>query len=388
MKIPFHRPIFSKKTIDEIDSVLSSGWVTTGEKTHSFEQNLSQYLNVKNVVAVNSCTAALHLGAIASGLKSGDLFIAPTYTFVSSVEIGEYIGATPLLVDIDTQTMNLDLNHVEYYLKKYEKKIKTIIPVHFAGNPVKMNNLRSISRPYDCFILEDAAHALEAVDDGNKIGDTYDSVAFSFYANKNITTGGEGGAIATNDSKLADRLRKLSLHGIDKSGWSRFKSGGKWSYDVSLLGYKYNLTDVASSIGIDQLNNTNRWLKRRSDIFDQYHNGFQSIEGIKLPPSANNLSKHAKHLYIIQIIKENWIISRDNLIVKLKELGIGTSVHYKPVHMHSYYQNKYGYKEENFIESKNLYESVISIPIYPDLKNEEVLYIIESLNELWAKYSI
>tara|TARA_B100001758_G_scaffold38859_1_gene30011 strand:+ start:1225 stop:2391 length:1167 start_codon:yes stop_codon:yes gene_type:complete len=387
MKIPFHRPIFSNKIIDDVESVLSSGWVTTGKKTHLFEQKLSEYLNVKNVVAVNSCTAALHLGAIISGLKKNDMFIAPTHTFVSSVEVGEYIGATPLLVDIDMQTMNLDLNHVEDLLKKFGKNVKTIIPVHFAGNPVKMNRLRQISEPYNCFILEDAAHALESIDDGNKIGDTNNAAAFSFYANKNITTGGEGGAIATNDSKLADRLRMLSLHGMDKDGWSRFKSNGKWSYDITELGYKYNLTDVASIIGIDQLNNINKWHKKRSDVFDQYHRGLKSIEGIKLPPKANDNSKHAKHLYIIQIRKNFWKISRDELIIKLNKLGLGTSVHYRPVHMHSFYQKKYGFKPEDLIKSKNLYESSISIPMYPDLKNEEVLYVINTINELWSKYS-
>ena len=387
MKIPFHRPIFSNKTIDDVEFVLSSGWITTGKKTHLFEQKLSEYLNVQNVVAVNSCTAALHLGAIISGLKSNDMFIAPTHTFVSSVEIGEYIGATPLLVDVDMQTMNLDLNHVEDLLKKYGKKVRTIIPVHFAGNPVKMNKLREISEPYNCFILEDAAHALESIDDGNKIGDTDYAAAFSFYANKNITTGGEGGAIATNDSKLADRLRMLSLHGMDKDGWSRFKSHGKWSYDISQLGYKYNLTDIASIIGINQLKNVNKWHKKRSNVFDQYRRGLKSIEGIKLPPKANNNSKHAKHLYIIQIREKFWKISRNDLIIKLNKLGLGTSVHYRPVHMHSFYQKKYGFKPEDFIKSKNLYESAISIPMYPDLKNEEILYIIKIINELWSKYS-
>lgn len=388
MKIPFHRPSFSKKTTEDIESVLSSGWVTTGKKTKLFEEKLSEYLNVQNVVAVNSCTAALHLGAIISGLKKNDMFIVPTYTFVSSVEIGEYIGATPLLVDIDLQTMNLDLNHVEDLLKKFGKKVKTIIPVHFAGNPVKMKKLREISEPYNCFILEDAAHALESVDDGNKIGDTNNAAAFSFYANKNITTGGEGGAIATNDSKLADRLRILSLHGMDKDGWSRFKSNGKWSYDISQLGYKYNLTDIASTIGIDQLKNVNKWHKKRSDFFNQYNKGLRLIEGIKLPPSSNDISNHAKHLYVIQFKESFWKISRDDLIIKLNELGLGTSVHYRPVHMHSFYKKKYRFKAEDFINSKNLYERAISIPMYPDLKNEEILYIIDIINELWSKYSI
>jgi Predicted pyridoxal phosphate-dependent enzyme apparently involved in regulation of cell wall biogenesis len=195
-------------------------------------------LKAKHVIALNSCTSALHLGALVSGLTDRDFFIVPTYTFVSSVEIGEYIGAQPLLVDIDEKTMNLDLNQVEDYLNKYGQKIKTIIPVHLAGNPVKMNELRNLSESYGCFLLEDAAHALEAIDNGKKIGNTEDAATFSFYANKNITTGGEGGAIATNNSFLAEKLKKLSLHGMNKDGWSRYSSKGRWSYDIDLLGYK------------------------------------------------------------------------------------------------------------------------------------------------------
>ncbi len=387
MKIPFHRPIFSKKTIKDVENVFSSGWVTTGEKTRVFEKKLCEYLNVENVIAVNSCTSALHLGAIVSGLKRNDMYIVPSYTFVSSVEIGEYIGAIPLLTDVESRTMNLDLNQVEEYLKKYGNKVKAIIPVHFAGNPVRMKKLRDISKSYGCFLLEDAAHALESIDDGNKIGDTNDAAAFSFYANKNITTGGEGGAISTNDFKLADRLRILSLHGMNKDGWSRFKSKGKWAYDISQLGYKYNLTDIASSIGINQLENANKWHKKRLNISNKYDKGLKLIEGIKLPSNASDLSTHAKHLYIIQIIAENWSISRNDLIIKLNAFGIGTSVHYKPVHMHSFYQKKYGFKSNDFIQSKNLYEKVISIPMYPDLNNEEVSYIINILNKLWNKYS-
>jgi dTDP-4-amino-4,6-dideoxygalactose transaminase len=221
----------------------------------------------------------------------------------------------------------------------------------------------------------------------NKIGNTNDVAAFSFYANKNITTGGEGGAVSTNNPMLADKLRILSLHGMDKDGWSRFKNNGRWSYDISLLGYKYNLTDIASSIGINQLKNANKWQKRRLDISNQYFKGLKSVDGIELPPKANDISKHANHLFIIQINKECWSISRNDLIIKLNKLGIGTSVHYRPIHMHSYYVNKYGFKADDFKKSKNLFENVISIPLYPDLKKTEISYIIDSLNELWYKYS-
>ena len=387
MKIPFHRPLFPENTIKKIETVLSSGWITTGKKTHLFEDRLCKYLNAKHVIALNSCTSALHLGALASGLKQKDMFIVPTYTFVSSVEIGEYIGARPLLVDIDEKTMNLDLNQVENYLKKYGQKIKTIIPVHLAGNPIKMHELRDLSESYGCFLLEDAAHALEAIDDGKKIGNTEDAVAFSFYANKNITTGGEGGAIATNNTILSDKIRKLSLHGMNKGGWARYSSQGKWSYDIGMLGYKYNLSDIASMIGLIQLEKIDFWHNKREKIAQRYKENFDLIEGIKLPPSQNKQSRHARHLYIIQIIKEKWTIERNELIIELNNRGIGTSVHYLPIHMHSYYQKKYGFKPTDYSKSKMLFESAISLPIFPDLKENEISHIIDNINELWEKYS-
>ena len=387
MKIPFHRPLFPENTINNIETVLSSGWVTTGKNTHLFEDELCKYLKAKHVIALNSCTSALHLGALVSGLTDRDFFIVPTYTFVSSVEIGEYIGAKPLLVDIDEKTMNLDLNQVEDYLKKYGQKIKTIIPVHLAGNPVKMNELRNFSESYGCFLLEDAAHALEAIDNGKKIGDTDHIAAFSFYANKNITTGGEGGAIATNSTILSDKIRKLSLHGMNKGGWARYSSNGKWSYDIGMLGYKYNLSDIASVIGLLQLEKIDYWHKKREKIAQRYNKSFNLIDGIKLPPSQNNKSKHARHLYIIRMIKEKWAISRNKLIAELNSIGIGTSVHYLPIHMHSYYQKKYGYKPTDYSKSKELFEGAISLPIFPDLMENEISYIIDNINDLWNKYS-
>ena len=388
MKIPFHRPAFNKSTIAEIKDVIDSGWVTTGKKTLLFEEKLCDYLDSKHVIAVNSCTAALHLGAVISGLTKNDFFIVPSYTFVSSIEIGEYIKALPLIVDIDKKTMNLDLNQVEHLLKKYGKKIKTIIPVHLAGNPVEMKKLIEIKEKYGCFILEDSAHALEAVDNNKKIGNTNDAAAFSFYANKNITTGGEGGAISTNDRSKAEKIRKLSLHGMNKDGWSRYSNKGRWSYDIGSLGYKYNLTDIASSIGLIQLSHVNEWHLKRESIFKKYNKSFKKIEGIAVPPESSKRSRHARHLYIIRIVKDLWSISRDEIIIMLNKLGVGTSVHYKPIHMHSYYQKKYDFEPNNFPNSKETYENAISLPLYPDLKDNEILFVINTIKELWDEFSI
>jgi dTDP-4-amino-4,6-dideoxygalactose transaminase len=386
MDIPFHKPIFPKDLNPIIKESTDSGWVTTGPKVKEFEKQLSEYLNVKHVIAVNSCTAALHISLAAKGIGAGDKFIAPTYTFVASVEVGEYLGAIPLLVDSYPETFNLDLDQVEKLLHKDKKReIKAIIPVHFAGQAVDMVRINELSEKYNLFVVEDAAHALETISNSGKVGNTNHAAAFSFYANKNITTGGEGGAIATNDAVLADKVRKLSLHGMSKDGWKRFESGGKWSYDVSELGYKYNMTDIAASFGLEQMTHIVDWHKRRFEIANLYYNGLSEIEGLILPKHTSG-EVHAWHLYVIQIIPEMWKISRNELIEKINKKGVGTSVHYIPVHMHSYYVNKYGFNPTDFPIAKQLSETVITLPLYPKMTNKQVDYVISILNGLWLKY--
>ena len=385
MHIPFHKPI-SPTSVDSIlNDSLSSGWLTTGPKVEILEERLKEYFNCENVIALNSGTAALHLALASRDIGAGHKFICSTYTFVASVEVGEYLGAEPVLLDCDSETFNLDLNQVESILKMNGNNIKAIIPVHFGGQAVDMNSLFELSEKYGILVLEDAAHALETISNFGKVGNTEHASAFSFYANKNITTGGEGGALATNDSKLAEKVRKLSLHGMSKDGWKRFEMQGSWGYDIQELGYKYNMTDIAASFGIEQLTHVNEWHSRRMEIVAKYLNGLKSIEGIILP---NHISGklHAWHLYVIRIVSESWKISRNKLIDKITERGVGIAVHYIPVHMHSYYKKKDGYKPEDFPVAKQLSETVITLPIYPRLIDKEVDYIITTLNDLWNKY--
>jgi dTDP-4-amino-4,6-dideoxygalactose transaminase len=386
MNIPFHKPIFPDNVNEILSDSLSSGWVTTGPKAKLFENQISKYLLANNVVALNSCTAALHLALAAKGLGSNDKFIAPTYTFVSTVEVGEYLGATPILVDSDLQTYNLNLNQVEDKLKIHPE-VKAIIPVHFAGQIVDMDKIIYLADKYNLFILEDAAHSFETISNNKTLLDKNHAIALSFYANKNITTGGEGGALATNDSNLANKVRKLSLHGMSKDGWKRFQSNGKWHYDISEMGYKYNMTDIAASFGIDQLKNINLWHQKRKAIAKEYENGLDSIEGFILPKHLNG-DIHAWHLYVIRIIPKFWTISRNELIKKINEQGIGTSVHYIPIHMHSYYVKKYGFRPDDYPLAKEASETVISLPIYPRMKDIQIKYIIEKLKILWEKYRV
>ncbi len=384
MNIPFNKPILPKNFDSILTESIKNGWLTSGPVVKKFEDKISSIASSKHVVAVNSCTAALHLALASKSFSKNDQFIVPTYTFVASVEVGEYLGMEPILIDTEAEGFNLDLNQVEDYVKN-NRNVKAIIPVHFAGKAVNMHNVNLIADKYGLFVLEDAAHALESVSNVGKVGNTKHATAFSFYANKNITTFGEGGAVATNDSSLAERIRLLSLHGMSKDGWNRFKIGGKWGYDVSELGYKYNLTDAAAAFGLWQLKYLDEWHQKRKNIVDEYQSSFLSISGLICPKFDIGLND-AYHLYILRIIPQQWKINRNQIIEKLNELGIGTSVHYIPVHMHSYYQKKYRYKNTHFPNSKLLSETVISLPLYPDLEKHQVDYIINTLLELWNSY--
>ena len=387
MNVPFHKPIIPTNISSVLKESADSGWLTTGPKVKEFEGKLCKYIDSEYVVAVNSCTAALHLALAARDIGQGDSFIAPTYTFVASVEVGEYLGAKPVLVDSDLVNYNLNLNQVEDILKRdTTNKIKAIIPVHFAGRAVDMAQLWGLAQKYNLFLLEDCAHSLETVSNIGKVGNTQNAAAFSFYANKNITTGGEGGALATNDQKLAERVRKLSLHGMSKDGWNRFALGGKWAYDVSELGYKYNMTDISAAFGIDQLVHMGDWHKRRLEIAGNYNEGLSPIEGMELPPLGLKPEQNAWHLYVIKIIPEMWNVNRNELIDLINNRGIGTSVHYIPVHMHSYYVRKYGYKPEDYPVAKELSETVITLPLYPKMTKSQVEYVIDVINDLWENY--
>ena len=266
-------------------------------------------------MAINSCTAALHLALAAKGFSTGDKYIAPTYTFASTVECGEYLGMEPILVDCEKDGFLIDLNQVEDILKK-ESGVKAVLPVHYAGNPVDMRHLFELAEKFGVFIVEDAAHALETESRAGKVGNTVYAAAFSFYANKNMTTAGEGGALSTNDPKLAEKVKKLSLHGISKDGWDRFKTQGSWEYDINELGFKYNLSDLAASFGLWQMGQLEDWQKRRFDIVNKYIQGLGSIDGLILPELKNG---HAWHLFVIQLKTEHWHISRNEFIEKMNE---------------------------------------------------------------------
>ena len=384
MKIPFHKPDLP----DSLDSIylpsIRDGWLTTGSVVNQFEDELKKYLDSEFVILLNSCTAGLHLSLLAKGFSKEDEFILPTLTFASTVECGEYLGLKPNLIDSADNSFLLDLNKVEDNLKS-NNKIKAIIPMHYGGEALNMSELTLLALKYDVFIVNDAAHALETEYQNKKIGNTNFTSAFSFYANKNLTTGGEGGAVSTNDESIAKKIKKLSLHGISKDGWHRFKDNGRWEYDITELGYKYNLTDLSASFGLWQFKNINKWHNRRKSIAKKYISRLSNLSGITLPKSQEG---HAWHLFVIRVNLDEWSITRNEIIEKLNKKGIGLAVHYKPIHLLSYYKKNYDLDAENYSNANKLFNTIISLPIYPSLSNFEVDYITKTIKELFAEYSI
>tara|TARA_Y100001970_G_C14161075_1_gene818562 strand:+ start:54 stop:1208 length:1155 start_codon:yes stop_codon:yes gene_type:complete len=378
MNIPFHTPNIPENINQIFSKSVFSGWLTTGSQVKIFEEKLSSYLGVENVIAVNSCTAALHLALAAKRFGPEHKFIIPTLTFASTIECGEYLGMHPILVDSSPEGFLIDLNKIEDIVKK-DNSVKVIIPVHYGGESVDLARLMEIAEKYNLFVLQDAAHAFETEYNGEKIGNTNHAAAFSFYANKNFTTGGEGGAISTNDRILAEKIKKLSLHGITKDGWKRFKRDGNWEYDIVEMGYKYNLTDYAACFGLWQMKKIDDWQKRREEIFQKYINGLHHLKSIELPKIVTG---HSKHLFVIRLNLDKWSITRNNFIEKMNEKGIGLAVHYKPLHQLSYYKSKYEFNFNDFGRANSLFESVISLPIYPKLSDSSVDYIISSILEL------
>ncbi|MFW6040855.1 MAG: DegT/DnrJ/EryC1/StrS family aminotransferase [Thermoplasmatota archaeon] len=377
---PFH-PFIGKEEIKEVSDSLKSGWITTGPKVEEFEKEFKNYVGCKNAIAVNSCTSALHLSLAVNDIGKGDEVITSPFTFVSTVNVIEYQGAKPVLVDIDEDTYNINPDNIE---DKINENTKAIIPVHYGGQPSEMDEIEKIAEDHDLKVIEDAAHAIGAEYKDRKIGTIGDFTCFSFYATKNLTTS-EGGMIATDDSESVDKLKSLSLHGMSKDAWKRYSDSGSWYYDVVKLGFKYNMTDLQAAIGRHQLHKFEEMQKRRQKIATKYDKSLKELDEIKTP-HVKEYVKHAWHLYPIQVREDLLDISRNEFIEALRAENIGTSVHFIPVHMHSYYKNKYGYKPEDFHNAKKVYEREISIPLYPKMEDKDIDDVIEGIKKIVEYY--
>jgi dTDP-4-amino-4,6-dideoxygalactose transaminase len=381
MQIPFHRPYITDDEISEVVDSLKSGWITMGPKTVMFEEEFIKYIGAKHAIAVNSGTAALHLTLRAIDLKPGDEVIIPTMTFTATGEVVCYFNAKPVFVDVEKDTLNIDISEIE---KAITPETKAIIPVHYGGQPCDMDEIKQIAERYKLRVIEDAAHSLPAWYKTRKIGTIGDMTCFSFYATKPLATG-EGGMVTTEKDEWADRIRILRLHGISKDAWKRYSGEGSWYYEVVEAGYKYNMTDIQAALGLAQLKKIEWMREKRERIADKYTAAFKDSELIKTPQVKSDRIS-AWHLYVIQINLGALNIDRARFIEELKIRGIGTSVHFIPLHKHPFYKNAFRYKSEDFPVAEGLYEKIISLPIYPGMSDESLAAVIESVEDVCRNF--
>ena len=373
--LPFCLPEIGEEEISEVTDALRSGWLTTGPKTKRFEEDFARYMgsNVE-ALAVNSATAGLHLALEAAGIGPGDEVITTSYTFTATAEVIRYLGANPVFVDARSDTLNIDPSVIEAAITP---RTKAIIPVHFAGLACEMESIMRVAKRHCLKVIEDAAHALPATSGGRLIG-TLDSDAtvFSFYATKTLATG-EGGMIVTRDPELARRCRVMRLHGIDRDAFDRYTSEmPSWFYSVVAPGFKYNMTDIAAAIGIHQLRKLDRFLRRREELARRYDDGLQDL-CLQLPAHAPPGEMHAWHLYVVRL-NHDAPVSRDDFINEMAAAGIGTSVHFIPLHLHPYWRDTYGLRPEQFPNSTRAFNQIVSLPLYTRMTDADQDRVIQA----------
>lgn len=379
--LPFHKALIEEEEIRAVLGVLKSGWLTTGPRVHEFEAAFARYVGAGHALAVNSCTAALHLALAAIGLTEGDEVILPTMTFAASAEVVLYFKARPVLVDCDEDSFHSGPQQI---LQAISSRTRAILPVHFAGAPCDMDSILDIARQHHLRVIEDAAHALPASYKGKRIGTLGDMTCFSFYATKTLTTG-EGGMVTTENPEYAERVRLLSLHGISKDAWKRYTAEGSWRYDILEAGYKYNLTDFQAALGLAQLGKCDQMRTRRAAIAERYNQALASLDAFVTPAIALD-GEHAWHLYVIQVNQPALSISRDRVIEELSNRGIGASVHFIPLHLHTLYREHFGYRKGQFPNAEKRFEGAISLPIYPSMSSDDVDRVIGVLREIATEY--
>lgn len=390
--LPFALPEIGEEEIQEVANCLRSGWLTTGPKTRQFESDFEAMLNAAvggvsagnqpvQAIAVNSATAGLHLALEAIGIGPGDEVIVPTHTFTATAEVVRYLGADPVFVDVLPGSLNINPELVRAAITN---KTKAIMPVHFAGLAADMSAIISIAQEYGLKVVEDAAHALPCVVDGVAVGNLQtDAAVFSFYANKTITTG-EGGMVVSRNSEIIKRCKTMRLHGINRDVFDRFTSKApSWYYEVVAPGFKYNLTDLASAMGIHQLKKAELFRAKRQVIVDQYNAAFKSLP-VVLPQGASTNGLHSWHLYVLRL-SDQCQLTRDQFVEALYAQGIGCSVHYIPLHLQPYWRDTYNLKAEQFPASQKAYERMVSIPLYSKMTQSEIDRVIQAVQSILAK---
>jgi len=383
-QIPFHRPSIGPGERAAVLEVLDSGWLTTGERTLRFEDAIQTTLGVRHAVAVNSATAALHLALEAVGVGPGSEVIVPTYTFAACGEVVVYLGARPRLADVDARTLNVTAETLEEQLRP---ETKAVMVVHLGGLVADMEPIVELARSRGLVVIEDAAHAFPAARAQRPAATWGDAGALSFYATKTITSG-EGGMLVTDSDAVADRARMMRLHGISLDAWKRYTLGGNWYYEIQEAGFKYNLTDLASALGLVQLSRAEEMRQARARVATRYRDCFGDmdlLERLELPAEPPPGDIHAWHLYPIRLRAGGDHPARDQVIDQMREDGIGTSVHFIPLHLHPYYVRTFGYQPDDLPIARAAYEREISLPIYPDLTDDDVEAVAASLKRAFTR---
>ena len=378
--IPFARPSLDAGDIERVVQVLESGWLTQGPVTRQFETDFAAYVGATEAIAVSSCTAALHLALEALGVGPGDQVITVPYTFTATAEVIRYLGAEIVFSEVQPGTLVMDPEALEQTLDRVGRgRVKAILPVHLAGLGCDLERLRSVAAGIP--FVEDAAHALpvDVTMEGQRrrVGSIGEVTCFSFYATKTITTG-EGGMVTTNDQALAERMRVMRLHGINADAWRRYREKGSWGYDVVAPGFKYNLSDIQSALGVGQLAKADRFASERTALAHRYRSALATVDWLELPPGEQAWSSHCWHLFICRV-RPGAGVGRQQVITALNEAAIGTSVHYKPLHLHSYYSKTYGLQPEDFPVSLDQYQRSFSLPLFMGMTPAEQDRVIDVL---------
>jgi dTDP-4-amino-4,6-dideoxygalactose transaminase len=376
--LPFSRPTISRAAIDDVVACLESGWITTGPRVAQFTEALKEYLGAPFVLPLMSATAGLQLALLALDLKPGDEVITTPLTFAATLNMIVQAGAKPVLVDIDPHTLNMDLNLLEDAITE---KTRVIMPVHFAGLPVNLDQLYEIADRHGLRVIEDAAHAIGTEFNGKRIGAVGDIQVFSFHPNKNITTG-EGGCVATRDADLAKKVGLLRFHGMDREAWNRYGKSGQQDYEIVLPGFKYNMMDLQAAIGLHQLRELNDFILRREALANRYQEALADWTQWTLPEAPDYPHRHAWHLYTPRINVAEAGMDRDEFMLKMKERNIGTGLHYRAVHLYPYYRDQFGFKDGDFPHAENAAERIVSLPLFPlmtDAEHDRVVDVMYSI---------
>lgn len=373
--LPLAKASITEEELKAVEEVLKSGWLTTGAKVKEFEENMQKYLGVKKAIGLTSCTGGLHIALAALGIGAGDEVIVPTYTFVATAHVVEWVGAKPVMVDSEKDTFNIDPLAIE---KAITPKTKAIIPVHFAGHACDMGAIMQIAKKHNLYVIEDAAHAIGTEYGGQKIGNFGDVTVFSFYVTKTITTA-EGGMAVTNDEELGKKLKRFGYFGVDKDAFNRYSEKGTWYYEVIEPGFKYNMDNIQGTMGVEQLKKLEAFITKRRELAQHYTKLLKDVSTV-ITPTEKSYTRHAYHLYPLVLNTDK--VTRDEFIAKLKEYNIGTSVHFIPLHLHPYYQQKYGFKKGDFPAAEWLFEREVSLPLYPGMNLQDVEYVVNVIKEI------